>query len=741
MDLPPAYNTLDARPPPFEDDSSPDARDDGHYCSCDDPSCSLSHERTSSSRAASAPSTGGSRTSAVPSTNENDIPPLNHDPNASLPDTFPVGGRQTRPVISVQELLAHLRILRAFSALRDSVEKATQIESYVDATAAWTIFLSRAVYRFEKWIATLAVYPEGALPPLDVLMVWHSFLLNPMIYKEDSTRIPQLATLTSFPLLSIAAAIDAHTNTLDADPPRMRELFETCTGESYDPPVVTQETDTVRLTCPKCDAVAVTFAWPWIKRDATGWAQRNFSGHCAQCNQDANHEAHGVRRFFDDVIAWRDSQKQASARDKVFLAGTLRQYGPEKGQLLIQKILNRQPASHLIAKATACTLGASVNWKLASAARWCSRSFTPAGQPVRVPRMVSFVLSHYRFPGSFSIELSGAVMRQASFIRNILAVEWANPDLSGQHPSPLIRSVARYHAFLDLISARPDLYAVPTLDIDLSWHTHQLKGVAYHTQTKFLVGRTPDHNDRVEENMLSDSFDQTAIAWLERYGVPYSLCGCVVPTETRSVSQMLHRLSKLLPGQSSSQKGRNEGSTELGTPHCELVSTQESDAQATHPSDHNAVVIARSSKASNQRKERESEQAKQLKTRQKEVSKGRADPWKALQERNAAATSTHGESGTSGHDAAFFRLLSYCDDNQCIYGPFGYAGATCGVNSGGALTWTCTTTTSSAACAVGSGNAVCAVGIPGGAVGGCATAATARGDASQCGDLGASFGF
>jgi hypothetical protein len=44
---------------------------------------------------------------------------------------------------------------------------------------------------------------------------------------------------------------------------------------------------------------------------------------------------------------------------------------------------------------------------------------------------------------------------------------------------------------------------VPTLDVDLVWHTHQLSPVRYMIFSKATAnGRFVDHNDRVEKEDL-----------------------------------------------------------------------------------------------------------------------------------------------------------------------------------------------------------------------------------------------
>lgn len=46
--------------------------------------------------------------------------------------------------------------------------------------------------------------------------------------------------------------------------------------------------------------------------------------------------------------------------------------------------------------------------------------------------------------------------------------------------------------FLDLMTLQSDDMLVPTLDIDLVWHTHQLTGQAYQDDCMNLVGRYID---------------------------------------------------------------------------------------------------------------------------------------------------------------------------------------------------------------------------------------------------------
>ncbi|KAG8968923.1 hypothetical protein FRC05_001291, partial [Tulasnella sp. 425] len=67
----------------------------------------------------------------------------------------------------------------------------------------------------------------------------------------------------------------------------------------------------------------------------------------------------------------------------------------------------------------------------------------------------------------------------------------------------LTRYVVRYHHFLDLMASTPGTFVVPML--------------------------IPDHDDKVSQGALFNAYDKTAEAWMARFGVLYSVCGCLPP--------------------------------------------------------------------------------------------------------------------------------------------------------------------------------------------------------------------
>lgn len=113
---------------------------------------------------------------------------------------------------------------------------------------------------------------------------------------------------------------------------------------------------------------------------------------------------------------------------------------------------------------------------------------------------------------NFSLDLVEAAMRQSIFAKKITR---RVPNLSD-----LRESGERYFQFMWLMKEMKS-GLVPTLDIDLFWHTHQLCGNLYHSFCQTNVGRLIDHDDTLSPSVLSDGFKTTKIAWKENFGEQY----------------------------------------------------------------------------------------------------------------------------------------------------------------------------------------------------------------------------
>jgi hypothetical protein len=109
-------------------------------------------------------------------------PPAYAQVPTTFPTTFPIGEKNVHPLVNITELQAHLRILGAFDILKWKVQDQPRPEG-MSKDDIWALFVNRAVHRFYAYLqapwpsGTVQGSTEATMPPLDVLMVWHSYLL------------------------------------------------------------------------------------------------------------------------------------------------------------------------------------------------------------------------------------------------------------------------------------------------------------------------------------------------------------------------------------------------------------------------------------------------------------------------------------------------------------------------------------------------------------------------------------
>lgn len=116
-----------------------------------------------------------------------------------------------------------------------------------------------------------------------------------------------------------------------------------------------------------------------------------------------------------------------------------------------------------------------------------------------------------------------AVQRQASFVNKMERQLWIrSPAVEGT----LQRAIDRYSKFLKLFKLYPKMMLVPTLDIDLVWHTHQCSPSRYDAGTMKVAGRRINHDDKLGETVLKPGLTSTKDLFRIRFGQEYQICQC-----------------------------------------------------------------------------------------------------------------------------------------------------------------------------------------------------------------------
>jgi hypothetical protein len=118
--------------------------------------------------------------------------------------------------------------------------------------------------------------------------------------------------------------------------------------------------------------------------------------------------------------------------------------------------------------------------------------------------------------------LVAAALRQGAFYYQV-------SQLHVRQESFLHAAEMRYKGFLHLAAkSKGKLFLVPTYDIDLMWHAHQLDAIAYRIDTLQILGKVLDHDDAgTERSKLSNCFLETKQLWEETYSLPFEKAGAM----------------------------------------------------------------------------------------------------------------------------------------------------------------------------------------------------------------------
>ncbi|XP_019088284.1 PREDICTED: glycine-rich domain-containing protein 2-like isoform X2 [Camelina sativa] len=125
-------------------------------------------------------------------------------------------------------------------------------------------------------------------------------------------------------------------------------------------------------------------------------------------------------------------------------------------------------------------------------------------------------------------DLVSAVKRQCPFYYQVSRAHVDNDVF-------LQEAVARYKAFLYLIKRNREssvkLFCVPTYDIDLIWHTHQLHALSYGNDLTKMIGKVLEHDDtdsdRSKGKKVDTGFSGTTAQWEETFGRRYWKAGAM----------------------------------------------------------------------------------------------------------------------------------------------------------------------------------------------------------------------
>ncbi|KAI0895461.1 hypothetical protein F4806DRAFT_487553 [Annulohypoxylon nitens] len=475
------------------------------------------------------------------------------------------------------------RVLSASDKKTKAVEKNLKLEDETGKRLAalrekrWALFVARAVDRYEVWWSKLTKshlteadmerdtgryggfttegsrlpWAENILPPLDVLMVWHAHMLNPRAYLEDCILNCLGGLWTAgMPWKLVNRAIDTNFNyNVSKDCKKAWEHIIGLKWDNVDDPLFKT------LKCPTCSKVHEI---PWTTCDlpedydgsdpgllGEGYGDGNFTLLCS-CQKTITREFLEVAKFVKDV-------KDLLAHDRP-MPGTILDNETGLPKTVPRSITlkeryertfpNRLIKKHLRSKVLQLIEPETLPTRSMNNVRVLIENAIQDDKTVKeVENVIAFkdTLKSYRLgvgarrhtrkmmsrywgnSSLFALELGGAVMRQGIFVEKMNKIDWLHSPAARD---TMTRLIQKYERFVRLMSYHPRQIVVPTLDVDLAWHTHQLSPYIY---TQWMLGKTHhliDHDDKIDEDKLSTAFEWTSKTYQETFNEVYSECTC-----------------------------------------------------------------------------------------------------------------------------------------------------------------------------------------------------------------------
>ncbi|KAJ7921384.1 hypothetical protein B0H13DRAFT_1604569 [Mycena leptocephala] len=537
----------------------------------------------------------------------NEAPPAYSIPNAFAESSRSATGTGIEAFVDVPQIKDHLALLHAFAELKVSVERMTDEAGIphlpTDNERRWGWFVGLAVERFEKWCK--ALQPSHSekglatiLPPVDVLMIWHAYMLNPGWYAEDGERIETLKGLHLAGEAFTTALGGEFGELLASEPSKQRvDSWVQMTVTPFDPFESASQTVAKEIACPKC---CVVLSAPFLTEKGTGYLQQGFAMECIdkkcafEITRDTLHCA-SLRTIWPSRSRAKKHQNSSRKSPELLSIANGTIHTPTnvvdiaRGQFVKDTMLSSSNLRRPIGSdhGTVVSDAAYANFLMEQAKYKLDtlRDILASRMKGKGGKLIGRIMSAYVDDKIFSVELIAAVLRQGSFVTKMYDLQWTKTGFfdNVEDEVALQHANMRYHAFLDLMSSSPGSFFVPTLDIDLAWHTHQLMARDYSKDTVGHVGRfidqyvdtliflqtryvnDPPSDDKVEESQLASSFDLTCGAWKNRFGVQYTCCGCPLPGKT--IGQRLAHLvghgtnpSYIVPPVRNGQVGKLNGS-------------------------------------------------------------------------------------------------------------------------------------------------------------------------------------
>ncbi|KAJ5436103.1 hypothetical protein N7445_006988 [Penicillium cf. griseofulvum] len=531
------------------------------------------------------------------SVNQDEQPPL------ELPKLNLGAYQHTSSLATVtrDECVAHLKFLAVLADLRDTISSDDGLFGIYDAEAErfpnslneararirekrWAVYTARAVDRYTKWWSiglpqsrqmatiedlediryenildcdTIVAWSIENLPPLDILMVWHAHCLNPRNFLEDCIRYGKISMwVTGFPWEVIDRCINNQTMEYTVTE-QGQQLFEQKMNIKWNNLHDQPTKEVICLCCQRATSVPWTDAYFGETiinafKFGNGYADNSFEVKCGGCQHMIDHDRLKVAKFRKDVVATlyeglpmpgsfinlhgiperpTPTINNRITRYRQFPTRVILAAGKELMEFTDGRVDRCQNITRLKERLESNILR---DRRVLTFAHGVDASSIRPAEKVHIRRMMS---QYWDNLGPFALDLVGAVIRQGTFVDKMDQIDWLH---SPTVFNTMDRLIKKYEVFFKIMMENPKNMAVPTLDVDLAWHTHQLSSSRYYTYSTIRPTAGGyrvfiDHDDKVDEVKLSDGFAWTSKMYRRATnGDIYSECTCWYCEATRA---------------------------------------------------------------------------------------------------------------------------------------------------------------------------------------------------------------
>ncbi|KLO14692.1 hypothetical protein SCHPADRAFT_927722 [Schizopora paradoxa] len=392
---------------------------------------------------------------------------------------------QLAEMVSTQKIREHLLLVAAIMKMFRIATGPDASPEGEDLLSVSTPFVRRAIHRFEMWLDKVIEPCDGRtsieqheLPPLDVVAIWHIFVLSPFRYFEDClSQYPKLYASGPFPISQLAALVDPETRVYQASPEQKKSWVQ-LTGVPFDPFEHIKTEPAHCMSCPLCSSTKELIL-PW-ENNGAGFGEPNFNATCSECSATITNDTLCCVKFCIDL------QNVLNSTNGIFSGTILNGRGevdlPRARIISLEVIKALKDDESALPTARDATIPAIYEKLLKDSPK----------TRLRPDRMEAF-LRPYINHTPFSVDFVEVVRILTQFNTRLENVGWLDQAFLSIPHIELDNARDRFYTFLEMVLS-PEKGAVSaSLDVDLVWHTMQLAGSLYREFTVRLLGTHVDH--------------------------------------------------------------------------------------------------------------------------------------------------------------------------------------------------------------------------------------------------------